>query len=225
MKKMIYTKELDEQIISHEDHMLALYLEKIKEYKPLFEENGVSLKTGLMWSCFPNDTAGFQRTPFQNGYQCYVYCTVLKDGKEVQISGCPHMETLVRLEVRIMDLGCIYVYLGIAVLSFLTFKNLAVGQIEEIGISSRYYPKHYIKPKRWIRNIFHIKKHKIPRYLYFELLLSLFFLALGPLNIVICVAVDGENFVSGMLVMFHSCLIIVNVIFIAIMTLLYFKRK
>ena len=192
MKKMIYTKELDEQIISHEDHMLALYLEKIKEYKPLFEENGVSLKTGLMWSCFPNDTAGFQRTPFQNGYQCYVYCTVLKDGKEVQISGCPHMETLVRLEVRIMDLGCIYVYL---------------------------------KPKRWIRNIFHIKKHKIPRYLYFELLLSLFFLALGPLNIVICVAVDGENFVSGMLVMFHSCLIIVNVIFIAIMTLLYFKRK
>lgn len=37
MKKMIYTKELDEQIISHEDHMLALYLEKIKEYKPLFE--------------------------------------------------------------------------------------------------------------------------------------------------------------------------------------------
>ena len=44
MKKMIYTKELDEQIIFHEDHMLALYLEKIKEYKPLFEENGVSLK-------------------------------------------------------------------------------------------------------------------------------------------------------------------------------------
>lgn len=141
------------------------------------------------------------------------------------VSRCSRMETLVRLEVRIMDLGCIYIYLGMAVLSFLTFKNLAVGQIEEIGISSRYYPKHYIKPKRWIRNIFHIKKHKIPRYLYFELLLSLFFLALGPLNIVICVAVDGDKFISGMLVMFHSCLIIVNVIFIAIMTLLYFKRK
>ena len=124
-----------------------------------------------------------------------------------------------------MDLGCIYVYLGIAVLSFLTFKNLAVGQIEEIGISSRYYPKHYITPKRWIRNIFHIKKHKIPRYLYFELLLSLFFLALGPLNIVICVAVDGDKFISGMLVMFHSGLILINMIFIAIMTLLYFKRK
>ena len=63
MKKMIYTKELDEQIIFHEDHMLALYLEKIKEYKPLFEENGVSLKTGLMWSCFPG-TSAMYTVPF-----------------------------------------------------------------------------------------------------------------------------------------------------------------
>ena len=124
-----------------------------------------------------------------------------------------------------MDLGWIYVYLGMAVLSFLTFKNLAVGQIEEIGISSRYYPKHYVAPKRWIKNIFHIKKHRIPRFLNFELLLSLFFLALGPLNIVIYTAVDGDKFIGGMLVMFHSGLILINIIFIAIMTLLYFKRK
>lgn len=85
MKKMLYTKKLDEQIISHEDHMLALYLEKIKGYEPLFEENGVSLKAGLMWSYFPNDNAGFQRTPFRNGYRCYVYCAVLKDGTEVHV--------------------------------------------------------------------------------------------------------------------------------------------
>ena len=123
-----------------------------------------------------------------------------------------------------MDLGWIYVYLGMAVLSFLTFKNLAVGQIEEIGISSRYYPKHYVAPKRWIKNIFHIKKHRIPRFLNFELLLSLFFLALGPLNIVIYTAVDGDKFIGGMLVMFHSCLALINMVFIAIMTLLY-KRK
>ena len=119
---------------------------------------------------------------------------------------------------------CIYLYSALAFLSCVSFRNTTVALIEEIGISSRHYPKHYVAPKRWIRNIFHIKKHKIPRYLYFELLLSLFFLALGPLNIVICVAVDGENFVSGMLVMFHSCLIIINSIFLAVMTLLY-KRK
>ena len=124
-----------------------------------------------------------------------------------------------------MSLEGIYIYCIMAVSSFLAFKIAAMKLIEEIGISSRHYPKHYVAPKRWIRNIFHIKKHKIPRYLYFELLLSLFFLALGPLNIVICVAVDGDKFISGMLVMFHSGLILINMFFIAIMTLLYFKRK
>ena len=121
---------------------------------------------------------------------------------------------------------CIYLYSALAFLSCVSFRNTTVTLIEEIGISSRYYPKHYITPKRWIRNIFHIhiKKHKIPRYLYFELLLSLFFLALGPLNIVICVAVDGDKFISGMLIMFHICLIIINVIFLVVMTPLY-KRK
>lgn len=119
---------------------------------------------------------------------------------------------------------CIYLYSALAFLSCVSFRNTTVALIEEIGISSRYYPKHYITPKRWIRNIFHIKKHKIPRYLYFELLLPLFFLALGPLNIVIYTAVDGDKFIGGMLVMFHSCLALINMIFIAIMTLLY-KRK
>lgn len=111
-----------------------------------------------------------------------------------------------------------------AVGSFLAFKIAAMKLIEEIGISSRHYPKHYVAPKRWIRNIFHIKEHKIPRFLNFELLLSLFFLTLGPLDIVIYAAVDGDKFISGMLVMFHMCLIIINSIFLAVMTLLY-KRK
>ena len=123
-----------------------------------------------------------------------------------------------------MSLEGIYIYCIMAVSSFLAFKIAAMKLIEEIGISSRHYPKHYVAPKRWIRNIFHIKEHKIPRFLNFELLLSLFFLTLGPLDIVIYAAVDGDKFISGMLVMFQMCLIIINSIFLAVMTLLY-KRK
>ena len=123
-----------------------------------------------------------------------------------------------------MSLEGIYISCIVAVSSFLAFKIAAMKLIEEIGISSRYYPKHYVAPKRWIRNIFRIKEHKIPRFLNYELLLSLFFLTLGPLDIVIYAAVDGDKFISGMLVMFHMCLIIINSIFLAVMTLLY-KRK
>lgn len=85
MKKIVYTNKIDDQIISHENHMLELYIEAIKEYIPRFEEKGYSLKVGLMWNCFPSDTVIFQRCSFQNGYQCYVYCVVQKDGNEVRI--------------------------------------------------------------------------------------------------------------------------------------------
>lgn len=84
VKRMKYTKKLDDLIISHENQILALYLERIRQYVPLFEKNGFFLKTGLMWKCFPNETVMLQRTVFRSGYQCYVYCTVLKDGNEVQ---------------------------------------------------------------------------------------------------------------------------------------------
>lgn len=85
MRKMVYTKEIDNQITSHENHMFAVYLDKIKEYMPFFEENGYSLKADLMWKYFPRNTVILQRGRFQNGYQCYVYCVVQKDGKEVCI--------------------------------------------------------------------------------------------------------------------------------------------
>ncbi len=80
---MKYTKKIDDLIISHENNMLALYIERAKKYMPLFEKSGYSLKVGLMWKCFPEETVVFQRETFKNGYQCYVYCEVQKDGKEV----------------------------------------------------------------------------------------------------------------------------------------------
>lgn len=85
MKKMVYTNKIDDEIIFHENNMLALYLEKAKKYMPFFEESGYSLKVGLMWKYFPRDTIILQRGGFQNGYQCYVYCVVQKDGNEVRI--------------------------------------------------------------------------------------------------------------------------------------------
>lgn len=37
MKKMVYTNKIDNEIIFHENNMLALYLEKAKKYMPFFE--------------------------------------------------------------------------------------------------------------------------------------------------------------------------------------------
>ena len=124
------------------------------------------------------------------------------------------------------DFELIFFYLGATVLSCVSCRNSTVGMIKEIGITprSRYYPKHYITPKRWMRNIFHIKQRVIPRYLYFELLVSLFFLILGLLNTVLFIAVVCDKSITGILIISHICLITINMIFFSIMSWV-FKRE
>ncbi len=83
MIRLICSKDNEIQIINHEEHMLSIYKKKIQEYAGSFEERGYALKVSLMWKVYPKDKILFQRADFQNGYQCYVYCVVEKNGKEV----------------------------------------------------------------------------------------------------------------------------------------------
>lgn len=119
-----------------------------------------------------------------------------------------------------MDFGYIFMFLGISILSSMNCKNSSIGMIESVGKTSRHYPKWYIRPARWVRKLFNIKQHEIPRYLYFELFLSLFFALLGPINLIICAATHCNPGVVGILIMFHACLIIINMVFFSIMSLL-----
>ena len=123
---------------------------------------------------------------------------------------------------------CLYlfVYLMFTVVIYRDCRNLALIRIKDIGIihRSRYYPKHYITPKRWMRKLFDIKQRIIPRFLYFELFVSLFYVILGPLNIVITIAVGVDTNIAGILFMSYLGLIMVNVICNCIISH-RFKRK
>ena len=121
-----------------------------------------------------------------------------------------------------MDFGdYIIIFGGIALLSGLSCKNMAIGMIEQLNIVTRYYPKLYTALSRWMRKLFKLSQRVIPRYLYFELLLSLFFFLLGPVNIVVSVAGGGSETLTVILVMFHVGAIILNAIFFCTMSLLY----
>lgn len=120
-----------------------------------------------------------------------------------------------------MDFGYIFMFFAIAFLSSMNCKNSAIGMIESVGKTSRHYPKWYIRPARWVRKLFNIKhQHEIPRYLYFELFLSIFFALLGLINLIICAVADCAPSVVGILLISHACLIIINMIFFSIMSLL-----
>ena len=120
----------------------------------------------------------------------------------------------------------IILYSSFMFLAARNFRSLTVEGIKEIGINhrSRYYPKHYITPKRWMRKLFDIKQRVIPQYLYFELFVSLFFLILGLLNIVTIIAVGVDMNIAGILFMSYLGLAVVIIIFHFIMSH-RFKRK
>lgn len=121
----------------------------------------------------------------------------------------------------LMDFGYIFMFFGIAILSSIDCKNLAIGVMESVGKTSQHYPKWYIRPAKWVRKLFNIKHHyEIPRYVYFELFISIFFALLGPINLIICAATHCNPSVVGILIMNHVCLIIINTVFFLIMTLL-----
>ena len=115
-------------------------------------------------------------------------------------------------------------FLGISILSSMNCKNSALGMIERIGTNTKHYPKGYIAPAKWVRRLFKVKQLFIPRYLYFELILSLFFAGLGPVNLMICILVDCAPDIVGILVMLHICLVIFNMIFFSISSSLLKKR-
>ena len=115
-------------------------------------------------------------------------------------------------------------FLGISILSSMNCKNSAIGMIERIGTNTTRYPKGYIAPAKWVRTLFKVKQHFIPRYLYFELILSLFFAGLGPINLMICAIVDCAPDIVGILVMLHICLVVFNMIFFSILSSVLKKR-
>ena len=85
LMKFIYTSDEDEKIIRHEKIMLEKYSDILDRYRIIFEQYNYSLKIGRRWTNFLKKEHSASRLPFKNGYECYIYCEVQKDGKEVHI--------------------------------------------------------------------------------------------------------------------------------------------
>lgn len=127
-----------------------------------------------------------------------------------------------------MDFGLL-VFLGVSGLSFFHCRNLTVGMIKTIGINSRYYPKKYIVPKKWMKKLFKIEQKMIPRCFYCEFFIAIILAIIEPINLVVYFYignynVDGNNFFA-MILLFHVCLIIANTIYILIISSIIKRAK
>lgn len=80
-----YDVSKEQLIINHEDIMLETYSKIISSYSSLFRLYDCSLEVKLFWIDFSTKKRSNYRLSFHNGYSCYVYCEVQKDGKEVHV--------------------------------------------------------------------------------------------------------------------------------------------
>lgn len=115
-------------------------------------------------------------------------------------------------------------FFSLSLLSSWSCRNSAFEMMRTLGVDTQRYPKRYIKPARWVRKLFNIKQRVVPRYLYFQLFLSLFYAALFPINLIICIVVNRFPIVVGILIWFHVGLILVNEVSFIIISF-FMQRK
>lgn len=120
-------------------------------------------------------------------------------------------------------IGFVCVFFYFSCLSSIGYKKSAIITIEKIKINQRYYPRGYIKPQLWFRRFFKVKQHMIPKYLYFQLIMSIIFAALAPINSIVLFCTHNFH-IAGMLVAFQICLIMVDEIYFTVMSAI-FKRR
>ena len=123
-----------------------------------------------------------------------------------------------------MDIEFVFVFIAFVILSCFNCRNSAKGMITEIGINERFYPKKYKPLTSCMRQFFNINCKMIPKFLYFELIISILFAILVPIYIMIYFCFDKNNRVLGVLWLFHVCLIIINSVYFIIMSTI-FKHK
>lgn len=77
----VFNPDKIEKIVDFENNMLKEYSQIISQYSDVFAEYGYSLDVGCVWINNRKKIKSSSRIIFQNGYSCYIYCDVLKNGE------------------------------------------------------------------------------------------------------------------------------------------------
>lgn len=119
-------------------------------------------------------------------------------------------------------------FLFIPGFAFFGNKRSAIRMIKEICINSRYYPEHYCAVPRWIKKCFKVKEKMIPKFIYFEFCMSVFFAVITPIYIVIALFLYAKHKIEMIYALYilNVCIVLIDDIYFTIMSLIYkYNRK
>lgn len=116
------------------------------------------------------------------------------------------------------------VILIFGIFSFMGWYACAVSTkkvIKEIGFHKKYYPQRYIMPNRKIRKFFKIEKRYIPKWLYYELLISFVYVILFVISTAMYLLSSNKFWVAQLFIWIYGILTCMDMLYVMIWLLKY----
>lgn len=105
------------------------------------------------------------------------------------------------------------------------FVHTTLVEIKYTGIRRRFYPKHYIRPNRWMRKLYSLHNSMIPKYAYVQLIVGPCFAVYGVVSVI---AMLGSQFNSQVTVALIRVELLSLAFFAAmdlVMSLIYMRKE
>ena len=124
------------------------------------------------------------------------------------------------MEVRI-DL----MFLILAFMSAIAFKNAALAEIRKTGTKSYISVEGLKKPAGWMRRLYKIRSSYIPWFSWYELILAPAFMLIGLLNVFLYRIFSGVPNIVGILLMIQIGLALLAVFVFTIGYAVFTRRS
>lgn len=114
------------------------------------------------------------------------------------------------------------------VISFVTcafFVNTTLLKIKYIGIRRRFYPKHYIRPNRWMRKLYSLHNSMIPKYAYVQLIVGPCFAVYGVVSVIVMLGSRFNSQVTAALIRVELLSLAFFAAMNLVMSLIYMRKE
>lgn len=113
----------------------------------------------------------------------------------------------------------------ISIMAALAYKVSSVSASKDIRTNFKFYPRHYMMPPIWMRNIFSLPKKEMPKFLVCRLLFSVAHIAIGMINTaLILINFSVSIFVAKCLIMFQMCWVLIDAVVFLVLLRKFNKR-
>lgn len=103
--------------------------------------------------------------------------------------------------------------------------NTTLLEIKYTGIRRRFYPKHDIRPKRWMRKLYSLHNSMIPKYAYVQLIVGPCFAVYGVVSVIAMLGSRFNSQVTAALIRVELLSLAFFEVMDLVMSLIYMRKE